>query len=291
MIDFWWGSGIADDVPALTYFLLACLAPFALGVGAGGALIAAGYLPPMDIARQIAQYLPPGSTRQQITQLVLDVRAHSPRVLIFAVACMLWTASGALRVLERSMNRQLGRLGYGVVRSRARNLLLAGLVCGLVLLAAAATGLAAGVGRWVPLSGGVAHVGGVVGAWLLCMLLYRLVPRGGLVRQRLDVRRRDREHRVGQAGEPDALALGDQLEVGGDGVKRARLGVGDRELLLGVAAEDALAEIAPSGLVGELDRIGPVRLHGDDGDVLAGNDASETQAGLEVFESRHGVLS
>ena len=64
--------------------------------------------------------------------------------------------------------------------------------------------------------------------------------------------------------------------------------MGDRELLLGVAAEDALAEVAFGSLVGELDRIGPVRLHRDDGNVLPGNHASETQAGLEILEFRHG---
>ena len=73
-------------------------------------------------------------------------------------------------------------------------------------------------------------------------------------------------------------------------VERPRLGLGDRELLLGVAAENPLAEFALGGLVGQLDRIGPVRLHGDDGDVLPGNHASKTQAGLEILKLRHGRL-
>ena len=63
----------------------------------------------------------------------------------------------------------------------------------------------------------------------------------------------------------------------------------DRELLLRFAAEDALAEVAFGGLVGELDRISPVRLHGDDGDVLSGNHASKTQAGLQILEFRHAT--
>jgi hypothetical protein len=57
------------------------------------------------------------------------------------------------------------------------------------------------------------------------------VDRAQLVGQRLDVRGRDREHRVGQAGELDPLALGDELEVGGESVERTRLDLGDRELL------------------------------------------------------------
>ena len=62
------------------------------------------------------------------------------------------------------------------------------------------------------------------------------------------------------------------------------------EVLLSVATENALAEIAFSRLVRQLDRIGPVRLHGDDGDVLPGNHASKTQARLKILELRHGQL-
>jgi len=32
--DFWWGTGLADDVPALTYYLVLSLGPFALGLAA-----------------------------------------------------------------------------------------------------------------------------------------------------------------------------------------------------------------------------------------------------------------
>ena len=39
VFDFWWGQGIADDVPALTYYLLLSLAPFALGLAALEALL------------------------------------------------------------------------------------------------------------------------------------------------------------------------------------------------------------------------------------------------------------
>jgi hypothetical protein len=96
------------------------------------------------------------------------------------------------------------------------------------------------------------------------------------VRQRLDVRRGDREHRVPKPRELDPLALGNQLEVGGHGVQRTALSLRDRELRLGVAAEDPLAERTFGRLVREFDRIIAVRLHGNDGDVLPGNHASET---------------
>ena len=38
---------------------------------------------------------------------------------------------------------------------------------------------------------------------------------------------------------------------------------------------------------GEPDRVSPVRLHGDDRDVLPGNHARKTQAGLEILKFRH----
>jgi len=39
IFDFYWGQGIADDVPALTYYLLLSLAPLALGLAAIQALL------------------------------------------------------------------------------------------------------------------------------------------------------------------------------------------------------------------------------------------------------------
>ena len=48
------------------------------------------------------------------------------------------------------------------------------------------------------------------------------------------------------------------------------------------------SEVALGSLVGELNRIIAVRLYGDDGNVLPRNNASETQAGLEILELRHG---
>ncbi len=96
------------------------------------------------------------------------------------------------------------------------------------------------------------------------------VDRAQLMGQRPDVRRRHRQHRVKQAGKLDPLALGDQLEVRGRSVERTRLRISDSEILLGVTAENALAEFAIGGLVGQLDRIVAVGLHSDDGDRLPG---------------------
>src|ERR687894_264746 len=41
VFEFYWGEGIADDVPALAYYLMLSLAPFALGVAAVALLVVA----------------------------------------------------------------------------------------------------------------------------------------------------------------------------------------------------------------------------------------------------------
>lgn len=100
----------------------------------------------------------------------------------------------------------------------------------------------------------------------------------------LDVRCRDGQHRIGEAGQLDALALGGELEVGGGGVERPGLSLNDVQRGLGIPAQDPLAETTLLGLVGELDGVGTVRLDGDDGDGLPGDHAREMQAGLEILE-------
>ena len=91
-----------------------------------------------------------------------------------------------------------------------------------------------------------------------------------------------------QSGELYPRALGDKPEVVSDGVERARLR--DREFALGVAAKDAQGELTLGGLIRQLDRVDPVRLDGDDGNVLPGNHARETQTGLEILKFRHRRL-
>ena len=107
--------------------------------------------------------------------------------------------------------------------------------------------------------------------------------------QGLDVRSGDRQHRVPEPSELDPLTLGDELELGGRCVQRAGLGLRDRELRLGVTAEDPLAKYTLGGLVREFHRICAMRLHRDDRDVLPGDHASETQAGLEILKLGHVV--
>ena len=57
VFQFYWGEGIADDVPALAYYLVLSLAPFALGVAAV-ALRLDDALTALSVAAQINRYLP-----------------------------------------------------------------------------------------------------------------------------------------------------------------------------------------------------------------------------------------
>ena len=104
IFDFYWGQGIADDVPALTYYLLLSLAPFALGLAAVQALLLKNLLSAIEVADQLNRFLP-DAVHGDITRLVLGTRSNSPQLLAVAVAAMLWTTSGAIGVIERCESR------------------------------------------------------------------------------------------------------------------------------------------------------------------------------------------
>src|SRR3712207_6262705 len=98
--DFYWGQGIADDVPALTYYLLLSLAPFALGIAALEALLLSNVLEAIDVAAQLNRFLP-DDVHSDIERLVVGTHERSGLLLALAIAAMLWTSSGAIGVIER----------------------------------------------------------------------------------------------------------------------------------------------------------------------------------------------
>src|SRR3954451_8582440 len=136
IFDFYWGEGIADDVPALTYYLLLSLAPFALGLAAVQALLLKNLLSAIEVADQINRFLP-DAVHSDITRLVLGTRSNSPLLLALAVATMLWTTSGAIGVIERCESRMLDAPRHSIVTGRIRNLLLGAGVAVMVAVAAA----------------------------------------------------------------------------------------------------------------------------------------------------------
>ena len=79
--DFYWGEGIADDVPALTYYLVLSLAPFALGLAALEALLLKDVVSALQVAEQLNRFLPE-ALHDDIRRLVLGTRDDSP--LLFA---------------------------------------------------------------------------------------------------------------------------------------------------------------------------------------------------------------
>lgn len=138
---FYWGDGIADDVPALTYYLVLALAPLALGIAALEALLLDDYLSALDVVRELNRFLPE-SVHGDVEQLVVGAREDSPFLLGLAVAAMLWTTSGAIGVLERCLSRILDAPRHPIVAGRLRNVLLGAGVAAMLVLAAASAPVA-----------------------------------------------------------------------------------------------------------------------------------------------------
>ena len=114
---------------------------------------------------------------------------------------------------------------------------------------------------------------------------HRLVDGRDLVRQRLDERGVDREHRVEQVREADAVRLGDEPEQRAVAVEAPGPALlDDLEPRLVVAVEQLVRDLAGRRLVDELEGVGAEPLDADDGDQGVGQDAADGGVGLEVFE-------
>ena len=183
LFDFYWGQGIADDVPALTYYLVLSLGPFALGLAALQALLLDNVLSAIQVADQINRFLP-DAVHADITRLVLGTRSNSPLLLALAVATMLWTTSGAIGVIERCESRMLAAPRHGILTGRLRNLLLG---AGVALMVAAASAGAPVIGDAADalnlrgaLPGGVLLALNTLGSILVFAGIYRWSPRARL---------------------------------------------------------------------------------------------------------------
>ncbi len=177
VFDFYWGQGIADDVPALTYYLLLSLAPFALGVAAIEALLLKDFLSAIEVAEQLNRFLP-DALHGDVKDLVTGARDDSPWLLVVAVAAMLWTSSGAIGVIERCESRILDCTRHNVVTGRIRNMALGALVAVAFVFAAAGAPVIGDALRWLSLGGnGMSLVATAVGSILVFALIYRYAPR------------------------------------------------------------------------------------------------------------------
>jgi len=180
LVAFYWGDGIADDIPALTYYLVLSLAPVALGLAAVEALLLPDSVSALDVVRELNRFLPE-SVHRDVEQLVLGTRDNSPLLLALAIAAMLWTTSGAIGVLERCISRILDAERHAIVTGRLRNMLLGAgvaLVFALGVVSAPTVGKVAEAldfGGRVP--GLPALLAQVAGSVVVLAFVYRHVPR------------------------------------------------------------------------------------------------------------------
>lgn len=180
VFDFWWGQGIADDVPALAYYLLLSLAPFALGLAALEAFLLEDIVSAINIAGQLNRFLP-DAVHDDVRQLVIGTRDNSPLLLALAIVSMLWTTSGAIGVIERVESRLLDCPRHDVVTGRIRNLGLGALVAVTFVVAAAGAPV---IGDAVSalrldaiLPGGLTILLNAVGSIGVFTVIYRYAPR------------------------------------------------------------------------------------------------------------------
>lgn len=145
LVGLYWESGLGDEVPALSWFLLSSLVPLALGLTALATILLGDYARAQDLASRVSGVLP-RDVHDQIVDLILRTRRNSPLLIAGSIAGMLWTCSGAVGVLARCLVRLLGLRGAGIVLGKLRNLGIAGalslLVVLMVLVASVGTGLA-----------------------------------------------------------------------------------------------------------------------------------------------------
>ena len=176
LFDFYWGQGIADDVPALTYYLLLSLAPFALGVAALEALLLEDFLSALEVAEQLNRFLP-DAVHNDVANLVTGTRDNSPWLLALAVAAMLWTSSGAIGVIERCESRMLRCRRHNVVWGRVRNIGLGALVAVAFVFAAAGAPVIGDVLRRVSLGGTAITLAlSTLGSVVVFAVIYRYAP-------------------------------------------------------------------------------------------------------------------
>jgi len=133
LIALYWDSGVANDVPALAWFLISSLVPLALGLTALAAVALGDYARAQELSTRISQVLPKDA-HDQIVNLILRTKEQSPLLIAGSIGAMVWVSSGVVGVLERCLHRLLARPSFGVVTGKLRNLAVAGAVAVLILL-------------------------------------------------------------------------------------------------------------------------------------------------------------
>jgi uncharacterized BrkB/YihY/UPF0761 family membrane protein len=182
-VELYWGTGLCDDVPALSWFLAVALVPLALGMTALASLALGDYAEAQRVAERAAGVLPTGVS-DQLVQVILRTQRDSGWLLVASVVGMVWTSAGAVGVIERVMSRLLARERFGPLVGKLRHLGLAGAVVVTIVLMVLAASKVTGLRARLGLEGfGVqvlVTVGATVASAAVCAGLYRFAPRGGI---------------------------------------------------------------------------------------------------------------
>jgi uncharacterized BrkB/YihY/UPF0761 family membrane protein len=133
LVGLYWDSGVANDVPALAWFLISSLVPLALGLTALAAVALGDYARAQELSSRISEVLPKDA-HDQIVNLILRTKDQSPLLIAGSILGMVWTSSGVVGVLERCLQRLLDRPSAGVVLGKLRNLAVATVVAVVIVL-------------------------------------------------------------------------------------------------------------------------------------------------------------
>ena len=133
LIDLYWDSGVANDVPALSWFLVSALVPLALGVTAVAAVVLGDYAHAQLLAARMTEVLPK-DVHDQVTELILRTKRDSPLLIAVSIIGMVWMCSGVVGVLERCLIRLLERPGRGIVLGKLYNLGIAAVLTTVIVL-------------------------------------------------------------------------------------------------------------------------------------------------------------
>lgn len=176
---FYWKSGIADDVPAMTYFLLVSLLPFSLGILVVASLIFGDYLSTQSLL-QTAGGILPLQAREFIAESAVSTKANSPWLLAFSVFAMAWTASGAIGIIERCSARINHSRRYPAFFGKLRNIAFGFLIAGAIVAGTAAIVVANGtaatlhLGSFWPKAIPFLHS---IASILVCTFIFRYVTK------------------------------------------------------------------------------------------------------------------
>jgi uncharacterized BrkB/YihY/UPF0761 family membrane protein len=183
LIGLYWDSGVANDVPALAWFLLSSLVPLALGITALAAIVLGDYAQAQALSTRVAAVLPK-DVHDQVVELILRTKEQSPLLIAVSIIGMVWISSGVVGVIERCLSRLLARPGIGFVLGKLRNLAVAAVVAVVIVLMVAAATAGTGLVQRLHISSTFVRLAvpllSLALTVLLCSTVFRVLVGGSL---------------------------------------------------------------------------------------------------------------